>query len=119
MRQRLLVVFLAFSLLASSAFGTTTRKRRHRVVRPTTTAAKVHGVAYSNRVGRSSTAPSTVRRTSTGFKRRNFVSPWATPTFADSTIGDSVDGEDLMVRRAAVQALGPYNGSVVVADPST
>ncbi|HTW66782.1 MAG TPA: penicillin-binding transpeptidase domain-containing protein [Bryobacteraceae bacterium] len=41
------------------------------------------------------------------------------PTFADSTLGDSVNGEDLLVRRAAVQALGPYNGSIVVADPST
>ena len=30
-----------------------------------------------------------------------------------------MDGEDLVVRRAAVQALGPYNGSVVVVDPST
>jgi cell division protein FtsI/penicillin-binding protein 2 len=30
-----------------------------------------------------------------------------------------VDGEDLTVRRAAVDALGPYNGSVVVADPQT
>ena len=28
-----------------------------------------------------------------------------------------MDGEDLLVRRAAVQALGPYNGTVVVADP--
>ena len=30
-----------------------------------------------------------------------------------------MDGEDLLVRRAAVAALGPYNGTVVVADPST
>jgi cell division protein FtsI/penicillin-binding protein 2 len=30
-----------------------------------------------------------------------------------------VDGEDLTVRRAAVDALGPFNGSVVVADPQT
>ena len=30
-----------------------------------------------------------------------------------------MDGEDLMVRRAAVEALGPYNGSVVALDPST
>jgi penicillin-binding protein 2 len=43
---------------------------------------------------------------------------WSEPTYADSTIGDSVDGEDLRVRRAAVEALGPFNGSVVVADPS-
>lgn len=45
--------------------------------------------------------------------------PWSSPTFADSTIGDSVDGEDLVVRRAAVQALGPYNGTVVVTDPNS
>jgi len=30
-----------------------------------------------------------------------------------------IDGEDLVVRRAAVQALGPFNGTVVVADPQT
>lgn len=45
--------------------------------------------------------------------------PWSAPTFADSTVGDFIDGEDLTVRRAAVAALGPYNGSVVVADPHT
>ena len=42
--------------------------------------------------------------------------PWKEPTYADSTDGDNVDGEDLDVRRAAVAALGPYNGSVVVVD---
>jgi penicillin-binding protein 2 len=52
--------------------------------------------------------------------RKNILGgPWKTPTFADSTEGDSLDGEDLVARRAAVQALGPYNGSVVVADPMT
>jgi len=44
--------------------------------------------------------------------------PWTEPTYADSTVGDNVDGEDLDVRRAAVEALGNYNGSVVVVDPS-
>ena len=44
--------------------------------------------------------------------------PWTEPTYADSTTGDNVDGEDLDVRRAAVEALGPYNGSIVVVDPS-
>ncbi len=44
--------------------------------------------------------------------------PWLEPTFADSTQGDKIDGEDLDVRRAAVEALGDYNGSVVVVDPS-
>ena len=52
-------------------------------------------------------------------KKRFINNPWSSPTFADSTVGDSVDGEDLVVRRAAVEALGPYNGTVVVADPNT
>ncbi|MCS7041556.1 MAG: penicillin-binding transpeptidase domain-containing protein [Bryobacteraceae bacterium] len=51
--------------------------------------------------------------------RRRAYSPWSTPTYADSTLGDVADGEDPVVRRAAVEALGPYNGSVVVADPFT
>jgi cell division protein FtsI/penicillin-binding protein 2 len=34
-------------------------------------------------------------------------------------MGDNADGEDLEVRRSAVEALGAYNGSVVVADPKT
>src|SRR5215813_85665 len=37
----------------------------------------------------------------------------------DPTLGDNVDGDDLTIRRAAVGALGGYNGSVVVADPAT
>ena len=37
----------------------------------------------------------------------------------DPTDGDNVDGDDLEVRRAAVDALGPYNGTVVVVDPQT
>src|SRR5215471_9050452 len=45
--------------------------------------------------------------------------PWTEPTYADSTNGDNVDGEDLEVRRSAVEALGPYNGSVLVVDPET
>jgi len=51
--------------------------------------------------------------------RKHVYSPWTEPTYADSTSGDNVDGEDLTVRRAAVEALGAFNGSVVVADPKT
>lgn len=36
----------------------------------------------------------------------------------DPTIGDTVEGEDLTVRRASVEALGHIDGSVVVVDPS-
>jgi len=34
-------------------------------------------------------------------------------------VGDNLDGEDLEVRRVAVEALGDFNGSVVVVDPAT
>lgn len=50
-------------------------------------------------------------------RRRVTGGPWKEPTYADSTLGDVVDGEDLTVRRAAVDALGPYNGTVIVTDP--
>ncbi len=53
----------------------------------------------------------------TSSRRYRRYSPWDTPTYADSTWGDVINGEDLVVRRAAVEALGPYNGSVVVVDP--
>jgi cell division protein FtsI/penicillin-binding protein 2 len=43
--------------------------------------------------------------------------PWKQPTFGDPTAGDAIDGEDLVVRRAAAAALGSYNGTVVVTDP--
>ena len=51
------------------------------------------------------------KRPATGFYRQ--------PTYADSTAGDNVDGDDLAIRRAAVAALGRYNGSIVAADPET
>ena len=37
----------------------------------------------------------------------------------DPTDGDNVDGDDLEIRRAAVEALGTMKGAVVVADPNT
>ncbi len=81
---------LSFCLCAGLGLGATTKKPIHKVVAQTPPAAPiVQG------------------------------GPWTEPTFADSTAGDNVDGEDLIVRRAAVDALGPYNGSVVVTDPGT
>lgn len=60
----------------------------------------------------------TTGRTSTRRPVRRWVQTWDEPTFKDSTDGDSVEGEDIEVRKAAVEALGPYNGSIVVVDPS-
>ena len=53
-------------------------------------------------------------------RKRAVYSPWSEPTFADSTQGDNVDGEDLDVRRAAGNRLAddrfhnPDHRSVIV-----
>ncbi|HWB99249.1 MAG TPA: penicillin-binding transpeptidase domain-containing protein, partial [Bryobacteraceae bacterium] len=65
-------------------------------------------------------APASQRKPARKGARKSARSgPWRVPTFADSTAGDNVDGDDLEVRHAAVTALGRLNGSVVVADPET
>jgi len=89
---------LAVDLSAVTATSKKKRKKQH--------AATVQAV--------SATKVSTMKRA-----RRHVYSPWSEPTYADSTVGDNVDGEDLVVRRAAVEALGPFNGAVVVVDPTT
>jgi penicillin-binding protein 2 len=56
---------------------------------------------------------------STSIKAKSLRGPWRVPTYADSTEGDRIEGEDPTVRRAALDALGRLNGTVVVADPLT
>src|SRR3984957_1515314 len=102
MHRRLLLLFVTITLLTASAFGTTTtHKKRHRVLRNAVNAVKVPATAAPKLIG--------VRKS----KKR------IAPPPVDPTLGDLVDGEDLMARRAAVQALGPQNGAVIVADPNT
>jgi penicillin-binding protein 2 len=102
------VALLCFG--SASAEAATRRKRR--VVNSRT----VHRRAVAAMVRRASFVST---RTATPGAVMIRGGPWLSPTYADSTTQDFVDGEDLDVRRAAVEALGPYNGSVVVADSST
>lgn len=57
---------------------------------------------------------STTHRSTAKHRRRARPAPPVDPT-----LGDNVDGDDLVVRRAAVAALGSVNGSVVVVDPTS
>src|SRR5437867_581944 len=91
---------IILSLLTGTSFGATSRKKKKR---SRTQGATVTQVSATRRV----------------HHRRSHYGPWTEPTYADSTVGDNVDGEDLTVRRAAVEALGAYNGSVVVVDPGS
>jgi len=124
---RAVTFVLIVHLIAVPGFSETAKKRRKH--RPAT-----HAVAARTTVAPKAAAPAaTVRKVSAQSTHKMGPvavvtpvpapviagGPWTKPTFADSTEGDNVDGEDLEVRRAAVEALGDYNGSVVVADPLT
>ncbi|PWU11380.1 MAG: penicillin-binding protein [Terriglobia bacterium] len=90
---RILAVLLIALLVSPLSFGVTTKKRHRLVHKAIATSAGPSPLSGVVRGG-----------------------PWTEPTYADSTEGDNVDGEDLEIRRAAVEALAQYNGSVVVTD---
>jgi cell division protein FtsI/penicillin-binding protein 2 len=51
--------------------------------------------------------------------RHRSISRYGVPTFTDSEKDDVTEFDDPVVRRAAVEALGRYNGSVVAIDPKS
>lgn len=137
-RATLLVV--AGGLLTSAAFGatatdTTSTAKHHKKKKRHTAVASAHTLTAPAAVtaprpataGRTVTARRTVATrasvrpvAATTVKRKKvWVQTWDEPTYKDSTENDRADGEDPIIRKAAVEALGPYNGSVVVVDPNT
>jgi penicillin-binding protein 2 len=105
-----------------------TRKPLHKTLRKPAT--RVHAVRSKARpVHRTTTRAGVIHTGTTASTResvthrrrtrRALYNPWTEPTYADSTVGDNVDGDDLVARKAAVDALGPFNGTVIVADPQT
>ncbi len=133
MKRRLLAIFrptfvlAAFGLMAFGAYADTPstppikhHRKKKAVAAKTSTAAKPHAVSASaagTTMVVKTSVTSTATKTTT--KKKVWVQTWDEPTYKDSTAQDKVDGEDLVVRKAAVDALGPYNGSVVVVDPTT
>ncbi len=118
LKLRFSPVFRAFLLLNISAlfcstlFAITPVKKKHSVRKPPVAmniVAKT-SATHSSLVAKAP-AKSATKKISRG--------PWRAPNYADSTEGDFIDGEDLAVRRAAVDALGPLNGTVVVTNPET
>ena len=120
-------LFSAQPAMPRSAAAPRTTPRRHRSLR--------HRIAASSRVNtraatRTTSQAAVIHRSTSrslrvtylrrrGRRQRVFFNPWTEPTYADSTLGDNVDGEDLVIRKAAMDALGPYNGTVVVTNPDT
>jgi len=105
MNPRGIILLLLVVLVPHAAFGVrTAKKRKTPASTKASTKAKTEPVAHEARSSQHARHAKTRSR--------------AYPVF-DPTDGDNVDGDDLPVRRAAVDALGPYNGTVVVVDPQT
>jgi len=101
----LLCLLAPFTLAVES---TNTKKKKRKTTAASATRSKPKPKAT---VARASLPSATPRPTAKAHPR-------PLPHF-DPTQGDNVDGDDLEVRRAAVEALGPFDGTVVVVDPQT
>jgi cell division protein FtsI/penicillin-binding protein 2 len=102
---------------ATTATATTAHKKKVVHKKTTKVAAAPAAAAAVSRVA-TSTAPTAAVPAKKAPARKVYVQTWDEPTYKDSTLGDRVDGEDLDVRKAAVDALGQFNGSIVVVDPT-
>jgi penicillin-binding protein 2 len=115
------LVAIAGVVYAAPAHRRTVKKSSTAKVTAASTVKKSTAVRSRGRTAVSSrlTPATLTRRTARHARARRIYSPWTEPTFADSTAGDRTEGEDAIVRAAAVEALGPYNGTVVAVDPMT
>ena len=84
----------------------------HRILAVVASAALVWAPAIST-----SAAVTPAKTTKKGTKKHSLFR-WGVPTYADSTEGDVSQYDDPVVREAAIEALGRYNGSVVAIDPN-
>lgn len=111
---RFLLILLAMAWGTSLFAATAVKKKKKTPVRGTARIAAARRISKTPARRRATTA--LVARRSAA---KRSAGAWRVPTYADSTEGDFIDGDDLAVRRAAVDALGPLNGTVVVSDPAT
>jgi cell division protein FtsI/penicillin-binding protein 2 len=64
-------------------------------------------------------APPAARARASARKHSTARYRYGVPTYADSTKDDVADWDDPVVREAAIEGLGRYNGSVVAIDPNS
>ena len=128
--SRALVCAVAAGLAAGAAFAVTPAstvkhhpRKKTAAVAAKTSGATVHAASALHAKAGIVAAPpavaSSVASASATPRKKVYVQTWDEPTYKDSTSADKIDGEDLEIRKAAADALGPYNGSVVVVDPNT
>jgi len=117
-RARLVVFFASIVLLAQAGVAATitnrtltpTRKQR-KVVETRRVRRHMRHLARSRRVR---------SRTVTALKRRHYYERFYASSYAsDVTDGDAIAGENLVVRQAAIDALGSMNGTVLAIEPTS
>jgi len=79
---------------------------------PPTTAPKNSSAAKSTTLKTTATRGTTRRP-------RQLRDPWSLSSYGDPSADDNPSGDDPVIRQAAVDALGKWNGSMVVVDPNT
>lgn len=115
---RVFAFVLSSVLVTSAAFAVTPAPVQHKKKKSTkaavTTVAAPQAITAPRAITAGAVKPLVVTGKTT--KKKGWAQTWDEPSFKDSVSNDKVDGEDLTVRKAAVEALGPLNGAVVVAD---
>ena len=118
LRRCLLTGLLTIAFTAWAA-GVQKKPPNQKTTKPSVAASRTSAsVRPAAKAPKAKIAANTRRRRATaGRKARGQT--WTERSLADSTAGDFVEGEDLAVRQAAVDALGRLNGSVVAVDPNS
>jgi penicillin-binding protein 2 len=116
----LVIVFLLFAGVVSARAAATVVRHRRAVARRAASPVR-HGV---HRVGGVHAAVGVRGRAvvehARGRRVRYYGERFTASSFADNlTAGDVTDGEDPVVRAAAIEALGNMNGTVLAIDPSS
>jgi len=124
---------LCLVIFGNAGVAATTKKKIHRAASGTVAAkSKTHGAASHAVTAHTTTVrvktaagKTTVRRVKRGartrlaVRRTRYMEHFSASSFADNlTLGDVVDGEDPVVRAAAIQALGNMNGTAVAINPA-
>ena len=115
---RLGVLAAAIGMTVGGAFAVTPKHKKKAVVKTVAhkATASIGSAAIASKTAVVATAAVVAGKAT---RKRAWVQTWDEPTYKDSASGDRTLGDDAVVRQAAVEALGPYNGSIVVADPTT
>jgi penicillin-binding protein 2 len=111
---------LTFAGIGSAALGAaadTPQTLHHRTKSAGQHLATTHTTAHTSK-GRH---PAVVRRASLHVRRHRYIEHFTASSFAHGDIfaDDLTTGEDPIVRKAAIDALGDMNGTAVVLDPSS